>query len=294
MSIRRPYGILIGLLAMMCMALVSACAVKPTAEPVAAGEARAWIDAPLEGSVLPLGEIQVIVHGSDPQGVGAIEFSINGEMVHTEPIADSVQHLQAMIYAWRPAASGRYEIGVRVQGVSGEWSQPAEADVLVLSEEELTATRTTPTPDATATPTMTVTPTATATITPTSTPAGTTFSEPQKSTDRFYYRFSDCPDKKPNEIYLEINASDPLGINHVELYYRLKDQTSGEITAWQSMVMADKGAGHYTALVDADLLPRMGAGAQLWMQYQFIANNQAGDIYRSEVYGDVEVRGCRD
>jgi hypothetical protein len=163
-----------------------------------------------------------------------------------------------------------------VMNHKGRWSDTASVTITIGE----------PTPSPTSTPSETPTPT------PTSPPEGTTFSAPSTSTKLFYYRIADCPDKTPNQVTIEITATDPDEIVNVELYYRLKYKSNNAFTAWQSKVMRLLGNGVYHLTIDADDLPPYSAGGEAWFQYQFITSNRAGLISRTEVYYDVTIKGC--
>src|SRR6476469_2490035 len=44
------------------------CTARPS-EVAAGGAPRAWIDAPLNGSSLPLGQVDLVAHATDPNGI---------------------------------------------------------------------------------------------------------------------------------------------------------------------------------------------------------------------------------
>ena len=65
--------------AWLCMGILLAGCVWPL--PQAAAGPQAWIDAPLDHSVFPIGPVEVVTHGSDPGGIVQIEVSANGQAI---------------------------------------------------------------------------------------------------------------------------------------------------------------------------------------------------------------------
>ncbi len=122
---------------------------------------QAWIDAPLNGSTLPLGPVEIISHGSDLTGIAMMELSINGQVIRTDANSNSTISLLTMHQLWEPTEAGVYEIGVRAQTPSGEWSAPALVTVTIVGETVTPST--TPPPSATPTPVSTFTPSPTPT-----------------------------------------------------------------------------------------------------------------------------------
>jgi|GEM_PF-6524074 len=125
------------------------------------GSPQAWIDAPLDGMVLPLASYDIVAHASDPGGISQIEFSIN------DIVIGNVSGSGALFNAhqpWTPSAPGKYIIKARGQSAGGAWSDYAEARVTV-------AGGATATPEAPATVTQTETPPPSPTVTLTPTPA---------------------------------------------------------------------------------------------------------------------------
>lgn len=80
----------------LCFALVgflSACAPTPTGQPVAAvrGGPMAWIDAPLDGSTLPLAPYEIVFHCSAPSDVAWVELSVDGAVLVSNAPPDTTQ-----------------------------------------------------------------------------------------------------------------------------------------------------------------------------------------------------------
>jgi uncharacterized protein YraI len=125
--------------------------------PAADRGPRAWIDAPLNGSVLPLAPYPVVYHGGAGGGIAAIEFSINDEILSNEPNADQSSILVTRRYTWSPPAPGTYTLKVRTQSGSGGWSDFAVSVVTIGGAAETP----TDTPNPLITETSSVTPSST-------------------------------------------------------------------------------------------------------------------------------------
>ena len=122
---------------------------------------KAWVDAPLDGAVLPLAPYRVVIHGTDPDGVSALELRVNDELQSTLQNPEPDRLLVSMEHTWAPAGPGFYVIQARAQNADGVWSAPASATVKIRSET------------ITPTPTITLLPTLTAAATPTPLPTST-------------------------------------------------------------------------------------------------------------------------
>jgi Bacterial SH3 domain len=120
---------------------------------------QAWIDAPLDGMILPLAPYEFVAHASDPTGMSRIEFSINGAVIGN--VAGSGPLLIAR-QGWTPAAPGEYVVRARGANLGGTWSEFAEVRIVVQGQAPSTLEPTIPL--LTATPT--VTPTLSSTATP--------------------------------------------------------------------------------------------------------------------------------
>ena len=108
--------------------LLSACNL-PVASDVGT---HAWIDAPLDGMVLPLQPYTIVFHASVPLGVTQMEIRINGQVLATLPNPDPTQRLVTLSQVWQPAQAGRYGIAVRAQDRAGNWTAPDNVTVKVL------------------------------------------------------------------------------------------------------------------------------------------------------------------
>lgn len=93
---------------------------------------RAWIDYPIEGETLPVGEaIQVILHGYAREGLADALLTVNGEAYRREAFATPGADFGELRQEWHPAAEGVYTLQVIVYDVSGAASLPASVSVTV-------------------------------------------------------------------------------------------------------------------------------------------------------------------
>jgi len=138
----------------------------PFASAVAQVSANAWIDAPLNDSLLPFAPVDITSHFYHPSGVKQIELSINGSVLRTDPAPDTKTDFVFITQKWSPPAPGEYQLSVRAQSNSGDWGSIAKASVTV--GEVITVTPTIPARPITST--ITSTPARAITITATNTP----------------------------------------------------------------------------------------------------------------------------
>ena len=248
-----------------------------------ASGARAWIDAPLDGSTLPLAPYEIIFHAYAPANPAAVQLSINGQNVEVGP-ADLSQPLATVHYLWSPDRPGRYVIMASSQDAKGNWSSPYIHTVMIEA--------------ATHTPTLTVTATSTPTLTPTLTPTRTLtptvalgISLLSKSTDEFFFRGTTCG---PTELTLKVQVSDPLKMKGVTLFFHLQDVASGNVTDWNSGVeMQAEGNGRFSITIPAQSIPSYDSYRQARFLYQFVGtDSKHGVIFRSPVYSDVILSYC--
>jgi len=110
----------------------------------------AWIDAPLDGSTIPMAEYEVISHANDASGISAFELSVNGEVISIDAVEANQQGLAIahIGQAWLPTVPGSYLLKVRAANTNGDYGPPAFAKVIVGEESEEVE----PTPTASATP----------------------------------------------------------------------------------------------------------------------------------------------
>lgn len=144
----------------VCMILAACSPTTPPEEAASFSLPQVWFDAPLPGTVFPLGEVQVVAHAADQNGVALVEFSLaDGTLVSTQPGTQS-DTLLAAISTWHPPEPGHYILQVRAMNVNGDWSDYTYTDVVIVGEEETVPTpeetREVPTEEPTPTPTPTM------------------------------------------------------------------------------------------------------------------------------------------
>ncbi len=103
---------------------------SPAGEEYSTGPG-AWIDAPLDGSTIPLAEYEVISHANDASGISAFELSVNGEVISVDAVQADQQGLAIahIGQAWVPAAPGTYLLAVRAANSNGDYGPQAFAQV---------------------------------------------------------------------------------------------------------------------------------------------------------------------
>ena len=120
----------ISIACLVVVSFLSGC--NPTPPPASIqGGPRAWIDAPLDGSRLPLAPVEIVSHTNDPQSIVQVELNVNGDVVRSDPNPDTSRALVAMRQIWSPTAPGNYTILVRAQSTGGVWGEYARAVVTI-------------------------------------------------------------------------------------------------------------------------------------------------------------------
>jgi hypothetical protein len=119
---------------------------------------RTWIDQPLDGSVLPLGPVEVISHGSAADGVSEMVLLVNGDQIRVDA-ATQVERLSTFSQIWDPDEPGSYTlivmartaagaevrsqpVRVRIGGEVEIEEPPTEESTAISTPEEVTATPT--------------------------------------------------------------------------------------------------------------------------------------------------------
>lgn len=261
------------------------------------GGPLAWIDAPLQGSTLPLGPVEVVSHTNYPDGVGRVELSVAGIVAAT---ADGAGQTLAVTHQlWQPDAPGTYVLRVRAMSVGGVWGDYARADVTIREGEPEASPTATPRTLAedTATPTPSTTPTATpepptatpvpptgtpepptatpvpptaTPVPPTATPvpSGPAIGQPNLSGDRFYW--GSCP---PAQVTFTVQVSDPAGVASVQVHFRRVDKATGSTGEWGVQSMASGRVGWYVT-VAAPEVPGYNQSSDAWVEFYFVATDK--------------------
>lgn len=92
---------------------------------------RSWIDAPLDGSSLPLGPVEVVSHSTSSVGLAQIELTVDGMPATVEQVAVGQGILLTARQTWEPTAAGNYTLMVRAREPSGGWGDHAKVVVTV-------------------------------------------------------------------------------------------------------------------------------------------------------------------
>lgn len=284
------------LFTMLCLALVLAGCSSPQSESPQDGylgkrdNPRAWIDAPLNESRLPLARYEIVFHITDSQQVMTGELSINNQVMVSLSNPDPADKLVTLKYLWDPVAPGRYTLGVRAQNGEGVWGPVTESVVFI--SEATTAPLVEDTLTLTMSPTDAVTPTLTPTetVTPTLAPVAG-FANFNIEPDLVYYGY--C---SPYEVLVSVEATDPAGITAVVLFYRLKDE-NGNSSGWLNSAMDPQSGAQYAKTVNVSILANQTGFDQSFgtftLEVQLVIQNSLGQMTSSPVYGDVVVQYCR-
>lgn len=288
MTEKTRMNLLIGLLLIL---LLAGCNYPTSPESLASAEGvGVWFDKPLDGAQYELGPVEIVFHTADLSGTASYRVYINDGVIAEEDGGLGEDTLLTHALVWQPETPGEYQIKARATSNAGE-----SIETIVTIEVAAPPTETAvPTAAFTAEPTATAT--ATATPTPTETPAPTAtleplqFGAPSVSAEVFYYRFSDCPGRSPNEVTIELTVTDPLGISAVDIHFRIEKYGNGEITDWIVQGMTSVGGNLYRTTIDSDQLPSTAAGAEL--QYRIYATNGRGETVNGPLFTNVRVLGC--
>ncbi len=151
----------ISILVLVCLS--AACTLSQTQVTDPPLGPAAWIDAPLDGSSLPLAETQVVSHATDPSGITSFELSVNGKVLQSDPVSsdqagNTIAHISQ---DWLPDKVGVYLLSVRAANKSGIYGPYAYAHVTVGAATPTAIVS--PTSEFISTVTLTATPTVTST-----------------------------------------------------------------------------------------------------------------------------------
>jgi hypothetical protein len=137
------------------VSLVLACLWLAACGPQGAtgGSPLAWIDVPLDGSVLAVAPLDVMSHAADPSGITQFELRVNGAVISTDASPDTKSTLATISQTWSPAAPGDYTVQVRAENPAGTWSDYATVNVRIGFPDRSPTLTAPPPPTATATST---------------------------------------------------------------------------------------------------------------------------------------------
>jgi len=123
-SLRRP-ATLAGLVAALVLGSL------PLLGRGALVEATSWIDAPLDGSVLPYQRHEIVAHSADQRGIAEVVFEVAGANVDAATKPGDGSQLLTTRFRWVPSGVGTFELIIRARNVDGEWGAPASATVVI-------------------------------------------------------------------------------------------------------------------------------------------------------------------
>ena len=130
---RRPSAIPAALLAALAAALLLAAG--PLLGRAALADATSWIDAPLDGSVLPLAPYEVVAHSADQAGIAEVLFDQDGANIDSAmQYADGSARLVTSRFQWVPPTYGTYVLTIRARNSLGELGAPASATVVISAD----------------------------------------------------------------------------------------------------------------------------------------------------------------
>lgn len=125
------------------------------------GEAKAWIEFPQEGQILPLSEIGLVAYAADSQNIAKIDLRMNGESLPMDAVIPLGEGGNSTLvrrnHSWLPDKEGEYILEARAQSGAG-YGAPDIVKFCVVSCKP-GQVMTTPTPAPNVTVTWTPTPT---------------------------------------------------------------------------------------------------------------------------------------
>jgi hypothetical protein len=254
--------------------LLSACN-YPAASPASTRKTvRAWFDAPLPGTAFaPPNPCNIVAHGASPNGIVLFELSINGSS-SSIPSPDTNSSLVTLSQDCGLSEPGDYLLEIRVQDNAGNWSNTAQTN-LTIASDELSDSPPEEIEEETATPEET--PSSTAAI-----------SIESVSTNTVYIGGTSCGTR---EVIFTVRAIHPQGIKVVVLFYRF---VAGNTSEWQSVSMNLASGDLYQQTVNVGgLFGNSIPFDQGTMQYQAVLQTDSGDTStRTPVFDDIVVLAC--
>lgn len=271
---------------LLCLAWMAAGCNLPQPAAPAKDVSQAWLDAPLDGSLLPWAPYEVVFHGSAPEGVQQGEFSVNGQVQADSISPPSGESLVTFRLEWSPPAPGEYALQVRTFSKNGNWSESTVAHVMVVAATSTPTSTVTPT--STATPTVTATPTLIPTLTFTPTMIAWLFSNSSAPTQVYQ---GDCG---VNQITFQVRVTPAENVKGMLVFTRWQDLSGSGDSGWDGGTpMSIQGNGLYTLKIKVSKLQGAGSFFSARILYQFVATDSSGKaLSRSAVYDDVTATAC--
>ena len=195
--------------------------------------AQAWVEYPYEDSILPMGEVMLVVYATDPAGISYIHIKVNGQSLPayaaTPMTTDGSSRLVRIDYPWYPPAEGEYLVeaaGVNDAGATGGSSSTRFC--IVTCTPSATST---PAPGTTPSPapgdTSTPLPFITLPSNTTETPSPTITTTPETSADVTVEFFADPPYVNAGNcstMHWEVSGTDKVYLNGSSVYFRGMEQ----------------------------------------------------------------------
>lgn len=244
---------------------------------VAGSYPRVWLDAPLDGMIIPNAPYEVVIHAATNNSVDGVEFYVNGikEEVTEPQIQEEYTYFVYYRHVWVPAGPGEYTLKVKLpHGCCGDSN---------IVEVKVTVVGVVPPLISTLIPPI-VSPT------PTNTPdVGLRLTDISRSTDQLFY--GNC---SPNTITFTVHATQPDQVKYMYLFYRLQDISTGEKTKTNDgLPMNKSGADTWTITLKYSQLENYKKYDESWFIYQFVSQGPNKEYTRSESWGDLNYSICR-
>jgi hypothetical protein len=269
---------------------------------------------PDSGATIPFGPVQVMILSEDLRGTSQVEVLVNGVSVATVPSPDTAASSVIIGYTWQPSAPGNYVLQAHAQNTAGTWGDFASLELAVAPEQ---GPGDTPTIEVVV-PTENSQPTATATgviATPSgptetssgpdvpSTPTRSGISLDWSFTYLQMYRYKSNCEPQHNSVFVEVKGLSKNEIGGVMVFFRPMETSTGTLWNWWT-------TGFWLELFPSGLYGRGFSTPHMvkrlstqpetyWpyipatVLYQFAISDKGGTlIYRSEVYRNLQVKGC--
>jgi len=251
-------------------------------EPSQVVGVEAGIDSPPDGANLNMEPVEIAYRASCPDGIAAVELSIDGEAVNSFSSPASDQEVVALKYTWYPTAAGSHTIRVRAQNSAGLWSDFSASTVNIAGE----AVASPPAQQAQESPQPT-----SQVAQPTETPKEFAFFDIKHDKDKFYYGSSSCGSR---EITISTRVNQPDKVFAAYLFTRFYDKEGGGVSTWD--------AGHpmkrinndtYSVTLESKKIANYDMFEYAIMNYQIVVQDKVNSVYaRSEVVKQVTLEIC--
>lgn len=261
--------------------LILACTINFGGEAAAGADElplEAVVDSPLEGNSLPEGSIQIKYHATAPDGIAAVELSINGEVVSNVASPEATQTIVALQYTWNPTLSGNHVIRVRAQGANGSWSGYGMVSVNIVGEEPPAEEQQEQEPESEPEEEVPAEPEELAII------------NVQHDVNKFYYLNGTCGPKKIT-FTAEVNKPDEEYL--LLIFTRFEDLEGGGLTKWDashSMSKIPSSEGKFTITLESEKLQNYNTFEIMLMHFQLVVQDKPGgsriaatEVFKTEV-----------